>query len=66
MLSPIVTLAASLSDARAKRAERHRLRAELASYTSPNERAELEAIMARSTPQARALLAQQAGLRAVA
>jgi len=66
MLYPLVTLAASLSDARTKRAERQRLRAELASYSSPNERAELEAIIARSTPQARALLAQQAGLRVVA
>ncbi len=66
MLTPIATLAASLADARTKRAERQRLREELASFSSPNERAELEAIIARSTPEARELLMQQAGLRSVA
>ena len=62
----IATLAASLADARAKRAEQKRLRDELASYSSPNERAELEAIIGRHHPEVRELLAQQAGLRSVA
>jgi len=35
---------------RAERAERNRLRAEIASYRTPAERADLEAILARHTP----------------
>lgn len=66
MLQPIATLVSSLADARTKRAEQRRLRDELASYSTPAERAELDAIIARHTPEVRALLAQQAGLRSVA
>lgn len=66
MLYPIVTLGASLVEARRTRAEQKRLRAELASFRTPAERAELDAIIARSTPETRAQLAQQAGLRSVA
>jgi hypothetical protein len=36
---------------RAQRAERARLRAEIASYRTPAERAELEAMLARHTPE---------------
>jgi hypothetical protein len=36
---------------RAERAERNRLRAEIASYRTPAERADLEAILARHTPE---------------
>ncbi|HEY7101555.1 MAG TPA: hypothetical protein VH573_07945 [Mycobacteriales bacterium] len=36
---------------RAERMERNRLRAELASYRTPAERADLEAILARHTPE---------------
>ncbi len=36
---------------RAERAERNRLRAELASYRTPSERADLEAMLARHTPE---------------
>ena len=36
---------------RAERAERNRLRAELASYRTPAERADLEAILERHTPE---------------
>ena len=39
----------SLSDARASRAEQKRLRAELDSYRTPAERAELDAILSRHT-----------------
>jgi hypothetical protein len=35
---------------RAERAERNRLRAEIASYRTPAERADLEAMLARHTP----------------
>ena len=35
---------------RAERADRNRLRAEIASYRTPAERADLEAILARHTP----------------
>lgn len=66
MLHPIAHLTASLADARAARAEQKRLRDELESFRSPAERAELDEILARSTPEVRALLAQQAGLRSVA
>ena len=62
----ITHLAASLADARAARAEQKRLRDELASFRTPAERAELDEILARSTPEVRELLAQQAGLRTVA
>ena len=66
MLRPIAHLTTSLADARAARAEQKRLRDELESFRSPAERAELDEILARSTPEVRALLAQQAGLRSVA
>jgi hypothetical protein len=35
---------------RAERAERNRLRAEIASYRTPAERADLDAMLARHTP----------------
>jgi hypothetical protein len=35
---------------RAERADRNRLRAEIASYRTPAERADLEAMLARHTP----------------
>ena len=63
---PLATLAASLSDARAKRVAQKRLRDELTSFSSPNERAELDAILERHNPEVRELLARQAGLRSVA
>lgn len=48
---PLVTLATrsatSLSEARAARQERSRLRAELDSYSTPAERAELDAVLSR-------------------
>jgi len=47
---------ASLADARAARTEQKRLRAELDSYRTPAERAELDAILARhSTDDLRVL-----------
>ncbi len=52
---------ASLSDARAARLEQQRLRAELDSYRTPAERAELDAILARHTSGELALLAQATG-----
>jgi hypothetical protein len=42
---------ARLRDRRATRAERARLRAEIASYRTDGERLELEAILARHTPE---------------
>ena len=52
---------ASLADARAARAAQKRLRAELDSYRTPFERAELDAILARHTPDELAMLAQATG-----
>lgn len=45
------TAAARFRARRTDRAERNRLRAELASYRTPAERADLEAILARHTPE---------------
>ncbi len=45
------TAAARFRARRADRAERNRLRAELASYRTPAERADLEATLARHTPE---------------
>lgn len=53
--------AASLSDARAVRAEQKRLRAELDSYGTPAERAELDAILARHTTEELEVLARATG-----
>ena len=52
---------ASLSDARAARLEQKRLRAELDSYRTPAERAELDAILTRHTREDLELLAQATG-----
>jgi hypothetical protein len=43
--------AARLRARRAERAQRNQLRAELASYRTPAERADLEAMLARHTPE---------------
>ena len=43
--------AARFRSRRAERAERNRLRAEIASYRTPAEQAELEAMLARHTPE---------------
>ncbi len=54
MFATLTALAADLAarrrDRRAQRAERDRLRAELASYRTPAERADLEAMLARHRP----------------
>ncbi len=42
---------ARIRDRRETRAARNRLRAELASYSTPSERAELEAILARHSAE---------------
>ncbi len=52
---------ASLSDARAARAAQKRLCAELDSYRTPTERAELDAILARHTTDELQALAQATG-----
>ena len=57
---------AAFADSRRRRAERSRLRAELASYRTPAERAELDAILSRHTEQEHELLAERAGLRSAA
>jgi hypothetical protein len=44
------TAAARFRARRAERAERNRLRAEIASYRTPAERADLDAMLARHTP----------------
>ena len=51
MLPTLTTSAARCRARRAERAERTRLRAELASYQTPAERADLEAMLARHTPE---------------
>ncbi|HVC73238.1 MAG TPA: hypothetical protein VNC85_05645 [Mycobacteriales bacterium] len=51
MLPTLTTSAARFRARRAERAERNRLRAELASYQTPAERADLEAMLARHTPE---------------
>jgi hypothetical protein len=48
LTAPAVELAARHRARRAQRAERDRLRAELASYRTPAERADLEAMFARA------------------
>ena len=62
---PLTTLAtrgaASLANARAARAQQRRLRAELDSYRTPAERAELDAILARHTNDELQLLAKATG-----
>ena len=52
---------ASLSDARAARVEQQRLCAELDSYRTPAERAELDLILARHTSDELDLLSQATG-----
>ena len=52
---------ASLADARTARAEQKRLRAELDSYRTPAERAELDAILARHNTDELEVLAQATG-----
>ncbi len=54
---------ASLGDARAARAEQKRLRAELDSYRTPAERADLDAILARHSTDELQVLAQATGRR---
>jgi hypothetical protein len=56
----------AVTDARRRRAAQQRLRAELASYRTPSERAELDAILSRHTEQEHDLLAARAGTRAYA
>jgi hypothetical protein len=51
LTAPAVARAARFRARRAERAQRARLRAEIASYRSPAERAELEAMLARHTPE---------------
>jgi hypothetical protein len=51
LTAPTVVRAARFRAWRAERAQRARLRAEIASYRSPAERAELEAMLARHTPE---------------
>ena len=53
--------ATSLAAARAARQERNRLRAELDSYQTPAERAELDAILSRQSPQDLDQLSQATG-----
>ena len=53
--------AASLADARAARIAQKRLRAELDSYRTPAERAELDAILSRHTSDELATLEQATG-----
>ena len=57
---------ASLTDARATRAARKRLRAELDAYRTPAERAELDAILSRHTSDDLAMLARATGRPAAA
>lgn len=57
---------ATFADRRRRRAAQQRLRAELASYRTPAERAELDAILSRHTAQEHDLLAEQAGTRSYA
>ena len=59
MSVPFASVVSSLQQARAARADRARLRAELDAYSTPAERAELEAILARATPQERQELADR-------
>lgn len=67
MTSSLITLAtrrqAAFADARRRRAAQQRLRAELASYRTPAERAELDAILSRHTEQELDLLAAEVGSR---
>jgi hypothetical protein len=51
LTAPAAVRAARFRARRAQRAERNRLRAELASYRTPAEQAELEAMLARHTPE---------------
>ena len=63
------TLAAgrsSFAESRRRRAAQARLRAELASYRTPAERAELDAILSRHTAEDLELLASEAGTRSFA
>jgi uncharacterized protein with PIN domain len=65
--STVAMLRDALAARRAERLERQRLERELATYTSPAERLELEAIIDRYRPdetrQIRAILARQAVTR---
>ena len=67
MQFPLATLATrrvtSLHEARAARAERKRLRAELDSYRTEAERAELDAILSRHTAAQLDTLAEMTGRR---
>lgn len=51
LTAPAAELAARYRVRRAERANRDRLRAELASYRTPAERADLEAMLARHTSE---------------
>ncbi len=51
LTAPAAVQAARFRARRAQRAERNRLRAELAAYRTPTEQAELEAMLARHTPE---------------
>ncbi len=65
MSFPLTTLAsrgaASLADARAARTEQRRLRAELDSYRTPAERADLDAILGRHTTDDLEVLSRATG-----
>ncbi len=52
----------AVADRRRRRAAQQQLRAELASYRTPAERAELDAILSRHTEQEHELLAEHAGV----
>jgi hypothetical protein len=64
MTSIVIKMRDTLSAHRAERAARHQLECELAAYSTPRERQELEAILERYSPeetrQVRAALAGQA------
>jgi hypothetical protein len=62
-LSSLSTPVASLLRARAARAERRRLQADLDSYRTPSERAELDAILSRHTEAELDELAELTGRR---
>lgn len=60
-LTALATSRQALADRRRRRAAQAQLRAELASYRTPAERAELDAILSRHTEEEHALLAERAG-----
>lgn len=65
-LSALAAGRTTLAQSRRRRAAQARLRAELASYRTPAERAELDAILSRHTEDDLELLAREAGTRSFA